>query len=188
VYRSGGAPPFPPLRVRCPFAEWTIRRPWCTAPLGAAGALEELRGSRQSPAPWLVEAHPEPGRLPSPPVFLSDGSKRYCAPLRHPALLPPKVGSEGRDPSQRWASRVALCPVPTCHAHYPGERFRGHRSVAPTESFGLPCPACRSALTTSLSRLARASHALQPVGLQTHPQWANVPRASAIRSPSSPPR
>jgi hypothetical protein len=26
VYRSGGAPAFPPFRVRCPFAEWTITR------------------------------------------------------------------------------------------------------------------------------------------------------------------
>jgi hypothetical protein len=112
----------------------------------------------------------------------------HCGPLRHPARLPPKSEREGRDPSPRWASRVAPCSMPTCHAPYPGESPRGHRSVAPTESSGLSCPKSRSTLTTSLSRLARASHVLRPVGLQTHPRWANVPRASAIRLPSSPPR
>ncbi len=46
----------------------------------------------------------------------------------------------------------------------------------------------RSALTTSLSRPARASLALRPVDSQTHPWWAHVPRASASRLPSSPPQ
>jgi hypothetical protein len=46
----------------------------------------------------------------------------------------------------------------------------------------------RSAVTTSLSRPARASLALRPVDSQTHPWWADVPRASESRSPSLPPR
>src|SRR3972149_2435984 len=92
---------------------------------------DRLLGSRQSPTPWPVETHPEPGRLPSPPVLLSDRSQRYYAPLRHPPPSPPIRGGEGRTPSRRWASRVAPCSVPTCHAPYPGERSRGHRSVTP---------------------------------------------------------
>jgi len=52
--------------------------------------------------------------------------------LQHPAMLPPESGSESRDPSQRWGSRVAPRSVPTCHATYPGERPHGHRSVAHT--------------------------------------------------------
>ena len=117
----------PARRDLVPLPAW----PWCTAPLGAAGALVELLGSRQSPTPWPVETHPEPGRLPSPPVLLSDRSKRYYAPLRRPPPPPRPCSVEGRDPSQSWASRVAPCSVSTCHAPYPGERSRGHRSVAP---------------------------------------------------------
>src|SRR5262249_47489815 len=153
-----------------------------------AGASVELSGSRQSPAPWPVETHPEPGSLPSPPVLLSGRSERYCGPLRHPALLLPPSKNESRDPSQFWVSRVAPCSVSTCHAHYPGGRPRRHWSIAPAASSGLPCSNGRSALTTSLSRPARASLTLRPVDSQTHPWWADVPRASAIRLPSSPPR
>jgi hypothetical protein len=112
----------------------------------------------------------------------------HCGPLRHPALLLPPSRSESRDPSQCWVSRVAPCSVSTCHAPYPGERSRCHWSVAPAGSSGLPCSNGRSALTTSLSRPARASLALRPADSQTHPWWADVPRASAIRLPSSPPR
>ncbi len=72
---------------------------------------------------------------------------RYCAPLRRPPRLPPSGGSEDRDPSPRWASRVAPCSMSTCHAHYPGERPRHRRSVTPTRSSGLPCFEGRSALT-----------------------------------------
>ena len=113
---------------------------------------------------------------------------RYCAPLRHPSPLLAARRSEGRDPSRRWASRVAPCSVPTCHAPYPGERSRHHWSVTPARSDGLPRNSGRSALTTSLSRPARASHVLRPVGLQTHPWWTDVPRASTSRLPSLPSR
>src|SRR6266849_9667133 len=112
----------------------------------------------------------------------------HCAPLRHPSPLPANRRSEGRDPSRRWASRVAPCSVPACHAPYPGERSRRHWSVAPARSHGLPRNSGGSALTTSLSRPAQASHVLQPVGLQTHPWWADVPRASASWSPFLLPR
>ena len=37
-------------------------------------------------------------------------------------------------------------------------------------------------------QVPRASLTLRPVGLQTHSRWAHVPRASAGRSPSLPPR
>src|SRR3989441_11520325 len=100
--------------------------------------------------------------------MVSGRSRRYCAPLRHPSPLLADPRSEGRDLSQRWASRVAPCSVPTCHAPYPGERPRGHWSVAPTRPSGLPSFHSRSALTSLLSRLARASLTLQPVGLPTH--------------------
>ena len=123
--------------------------PWCTAPLGVAGASVELPGSRQS-------------------------------------LAEPR--SEGRDPPRRWASRVAPCSLPTCHAPYPGERSHRYWSVAQARSHGLPRNSGGSALTTSLSRPARASHVLRPVGLQTHPWWTDVPRASASQSPSLLPR
>src|SRR5262249_57441175 len=132
------------------------------ARVGGGGASVELPGSRQSPAPWPVETHPEPGSHPSPPVLLSGGSKRYCGPLRHPALLPPNSRSESRDPSQHWVSRVAPCSVSTCHAHDPGERSRCHGSVAPAGSNGLPCSNGRSGLTTPPSRPPRASFACRP--------------------------
>jgi hypothetical protein len=131
---------------------------------------------------------PEPvrqRRIPSPRVVLSRGSERYCGPPRLPGPPPSHGWGEGRDPSPPWVSRVALGSVPTCHAPYPGERLRSHRSVAPTESGGLPCPKSRSTLTTSLSRLAQASHVLRPVppagGIR--PRRTHVPRASAIRLP-----
>jgi len=106
-----------------------------------------------------------PSGIPSPRVVLSRGSQRYCGPLRLPGPPPSRGWGEGRDPSPPWVSRVAPCSVPTCHAPYPGERLRGHRSVAPTESGGLPCPKSRSTRTTSLSRLAQVSHVLQPACL-----------------------
>ena len=112
----------------------------------------------------------------------------HCAPLRRPPPPPLTSRGEGRDPSRRWGSRVAPCSVPTRHAPYPGERPHGHRSVALTWSSGLPRFHSGSTLTTSLSRLARASHMLRPVDSQTHPWWATVPRASANRLPSLPPR
>jgi hypothetical protein len=102
----------------------------------------------------------------------------HCGPLRRPEPPPSYRWGERRDPSRPWVSRVALGSVPTCHAPYPGERPHGHRSVAPMRSSGLPCFSGRSALATSLSRPARASHTLRPVGLQTHPWWASVPWAS----------
>ena len=175
-----GKAPRPARRDLVPLPAW----PGCTVPLGAAGASMELPGSRQSPTPWPVETHPEPGRLPSPPVLLSDRSKRYYAPLRHPPPSPPIRGGEGRDPSRRWASRVAPCSVSTCHAPYPGEGPRGHRSVAPTESGGLPWLKNRSTLTTALSRLAQASRTLRPVDLQIRPRRTDVPWASTSQLPS----
>src|SRR2546428_1411356 len=36
-----------------------------------------------------------------------------------------------------WASRVAPCSEPTCHAPYPGERSRSRWSVAHARSNGL---------------------------------------------------
>jgi hypothetical protein len=71
----------------------------------------ELPGSRQSPAPWPIETHPEPGSLPSPPVLLSGGSKRYCGPLRPPALLPPECKVRTATPRSTGspALRRALC-------------------------------------------------------------------------------
>ncbi len=149
--------------------------PWRTAPRGAAGALVGFAGSRQSPAPELVEAPPEPGPLPSPGVMLSPGSKRYYGPLRRPPRPPSMRGDAGRDPAPRWASRVALDAVPTCHAPYPGERSCRPRSVARAGSGGLPCFEGRSALTTCLSRPARASHVLRPVGLPIRPWRTRVP-------------
>src|SRR5262249_3793035 len=105
--RERGCPPDTPCRTAGrsdrPVPAW----PWCTAPLGPAGAWVELPASRQSPAPWLVESPPEPGRLPSQLVMLSSRSNRYYAPLQRPPLPPRACGVEGRDPSQRWVSRVA---------------------------------------------------------------------------------
>ena len=43
---------------------WPSRR----APVGASGFFRELLGSRQSPSPRLVRAHPEPGLLSSPGI------------------------------------------------------------------------------------------------------------------------
>jgi hypothetical protein len=43
---------------------WPSRR----APVGASGCFRELLGSRQSPSPRLVQAHPEPGLLSSPGI------------------------------------------------------------------------------------------------------------------------
>ncbi len=162
--------------------------PGSTVPLGVSGASVELPGSRQSPAPRLVEARPEPGSLPSPLVVWSRRSERYCGPLRLPGRLPSRGRGEGRDPSPPWVSRVALGSVPTCHAPYPGERLSGPRSVARAESSGLPGYSGRSALASSLSRPARASHVLRPVGLQIRPWRTDVPRASASWLPFSPPR
>jgi len=161
VHRRGG-----PHRLRPGASPQALRTP----PHGGHPALPDLHGQGQrgiTPAFGYGALHPSASGTLTHPSTVLPGT--HCGPLRHPARLPPTRGSEGRDPSPRWDSRVAPCPVPTCHAPYPGERLRGHRSVAPTESGGLPCPKSRSTLTTSLSRLARASHALRPVGLPTHP-------------------
>jgi hypothetical protein len=102
----------------------------------------------------------------APTGSLRGRSKRYCAPLRRPSPLLPDRRSEGRNLARRW-DRVAQCSVPTRHAHYPGERPRTHWSVAHATSNGLSCYSARSALTTSPSRPARASHVLQFVGWET---------------------
>ena len=152
------------------------------APRGVAGSYAEFLGSRQSPDPCLGEAPLEPGLLPSPPVVRSAECPRYDEPLRLPTWRHPEGGSR-RDASPRGISRVALCAVPTCHAHYPGEEIWAHRSGAPPDSSGLPGYSGRSALATSRSRPAQTSHRLRPVGSRTHPQWASVPRASTSQLP-----
>ncbi len=162
--------------------------------LGVQRLLEspELRWSCQAHAnlPPLDSSSrtPNQGAFPPRRFVVRQVQAVLCAPPTPIAASRLNPRSEGRDPSRRWASRVAPCSVPTCHAPYPGERSRRHWSVAPARSHGLPCNSGRSALTTSLSRPARASHVLRPVGLQTHPWWADVPRASASRSPSLLPR
>jgi hypothetical protein len=106
-----------------------------------------------------------------------------CGPLRLPGLPPSRGGGEGRDPSQPWVSRVALGSVPPCHAPSPGERLSGPGSVARAASRGLPGYSGRSALAASLSRPARASHVLRPVGLPIRPRRTHVPGASPSRLP-----
>src|SRR5437870_2937864 len=55
--------------------------------------------------------------------------------------------------------------------HYPDERPRRHWSITPVGSSGLPCRMAGRAVTTSLSRPARASVTFRPVDSQTHPWW-----------------
>jgi hypothetical protein len=164
----------------------------CLLGLGVQYLLEslELRWSYQAHAnlPPLASVRHAPNQGPFPLVMLSRRSARYCGPLRLPGRLPSRRRGEGRDPSPPWVSRVALGSVPTCHAPYPGERPRPPRSVPRTASSGLPGYSGRSALASSLSRPARASHVLRPVGLPIRPWRTHVPRASASWLPFSPPR
>ena len=96
--------------------------------LGVQRLLEppELRWSCQAHAnlPPLGSSRRTPNQGAFPP-------RRFCCPAGPNGTMRPsdthrgsrrQSGSESRDPSPRWASRVAPCSVPTCHAHYPGER------------------------------------------------------------------
>src|SRR5262245_62310363 len=70
------------------------------------------------------------------------------------------------------ASRVALdLPVPTCRRHYPGGTTGGGNSL-PKETCdgGLPHPFAGSAPTLPVSRPARRSLALRPVGSRSRPR------------------
>src|SRR5712691_6634237 len=69
---------------------WPSRR----APVGASGFVRELLGSRQSPSPRLVRAHPEPGLLPSIGVTRFPG---YYEPLRR-LTNPSPDGAVARSP------------------------------------------------------------------------------------------
>src|SRR5271165_1469454 len=129
----------------------------------------------------------EPRPLPSPGVTRG---QRYYGPLRHPggnpacgvgpglslAGRPHEWGSprvEGHAPSPLGVSRVALdLHVPTCRRHYPGGPLGSDRSwgglfqpfpFIPSDG-GLPDPSPRSASRLVVSRPARRSLTLRPVG------------------------
>src|SRR6266852_1325963 len=79
-----------------------------TALVGASGFVRELPGSRQSPSPQLVQAHLEPGLLPSTGVtrFL-----QYCEPLRHLSCPSPDgtVAKCPRQPDRPPVLRITAC-------------------------------------------------------------------------------
>ena len=153
-------------------------------PLEPSESCRELPGSRQSPSPRLVRAHPEPGPLPSTGVTRLP---RYYEPLRR-LPRPTPCRAVARSPRQRrQASRVASPRVRTCCAHYPGEQSDLRLSVHPVALGGLRPWRGDSALASDLSRLAQASLALRPVRLLTRPRRASVPGASTARSPSPSP-
>jgi hypothetical protein len=79
-----------------------------TAPVGASGVSRGLPGSRQSPSPRLVRAHPEPGPLPSTGVTQL---QRYYGPLRR-LPRPSPEGPGARSP--RPLGRPPVLPVTAC--------------------------------------------------------------------------
>jgi hypothetical protein len=70
-----------------------------------------------------------------------------------------------------------------------GRAPRTYWSVAHARSHGLPCNSGRSALTASLSRPARASYVLRPVGLQIPPMVDRCPEgfSKAVTLLAAPP-
>ncbi len=116
----------------------------------------------------------EPRPLPSTGVTRL---RRYYGPLRNPGR--PSLSLAGvwlRSPEATftaWVSRVALdLHVPTCRRHYPGGPLGSDRSrdglfqpspFIPSGS-GLPLPFAGSASTLVVSRPARRSRVLRPVG------------------------
>ena len=125
----------------------------------------ELLGSRQSPTPWPVKTHPEPGRLPSPPVLLSGESQRYYAPLRHPTRLPGLA--EMRAATSRRVGlpvlRSALCrratpPTPVSDRPFLGRFLRRDPAAFPVLMAGrrsrFPFEACAGFTRVAAHRLA----------------------------------
>ncbi len=157
---------------------WPSRR----ALVGASESFRELPGSRQSPSPRLVQAHPEPGLLPSTGVIRF---QRYYEPLRR--LSCPPQGRCRIAPAAQQASRVASHRVCTCRAHYPGKQVDLHVSVDSVDLNGLRLLRGDSALAFKLSGPAQASLALRPAHLLTRPKRISVPGASTARSPSPSP-
>ena len=80
----------------------------------------ELVGSRQSPAPWLVAAHPEPEPLPSAGITRVP---RYYGLLRLLAVPGPDRPVAPCCGTPNQVSRVARQCVCACCAHYPGGRI-----------------------------------------------------------------
>ena len=116
--------------------------------------------------------------------------RRLCCPPGADGTMSPSDFPRGSTFSMERGTRLAAGDLPCCPVccadvphPLPGERIHGPRSGAPMDSSGLPGYSGRSALATSLSRPAQASHMLRPVGLLTHPRWASVPRASTSQLP-----
>jgi len=94
--------------------------PWCTAPLGAAGALVELPGSRQSPAPWPVETPPNQsarGGFPPHGLCCPVGPSGTVDPPDSQGRPHPTDGARGATPRRPGSPvlRWALCRRATPH-------------------------------------------------------------------------
>src|SRR5713226_3968539 len=95
-----------PCRTGHGTAELDPAWPSRTAPVGASGVSRGLPGSRQSPSPRLVRAHPEPGPLPSTGVTQLH---RYYGPLRRlPRPSPEGTGAGSPRPLVSPASEHAM--------------------------------------------------------------------------------
>ena len=168
-------------------------RGWRLLSFGAQGLLE-------SPDPVRsCQAHATLLILLSVRHASNQGSfppRRFCCPPGADGTMSPSDFPRGSTLMMERGARLAAwdlpcCPV--CGADVPrplprGERIYGYRSGAPMDSSGLPGYAGRSALATSRSRPAQASHLLRPVDSLTHPRWASVPRASVGQLPLRLPR
>src|SRR3990172_9676427 len=79
-----------------------------TALVGASGFVRELPGSRQSPSPQLVQAHLEPGLLPSTGVTRVP---QYYEPLRLLSCPSPDgaVASAPWQPDRSPVLRITAC-------------------------------------------------------------------------------
>jgi len=126
-------------------------------------------GSSPITDPLLLRKHTRMRALPSASVTRL---QRYSDPLRLPVWPPASRWRSRRDLYQHRVSPNypdhlpdMLCPLP-----------RWTRTGALVGSFpvlrGLPRYSGGSASTTSLSRPARALHALRPARLLTHQMWA----------------
>ena len=114
----------------------------------------------------IFESTPEARALPSAGVTRL---QRSYDPVRLPPKPPPLRDVEAATLAHDGSPPITRITLPTCRAHYPGGS-RGCVCRLLPHACSLPQMAGGSASALSLSRPARASHALRPAGSLSRPR------------------
>jgi hypothetical protein len=132
--------------------------------------------------PRFLRQHPEARALPSTGITRL---RRYYSPLRVPPGPPSLPRALEFASARTGVPPLAQTAFPACRARYPGGPGRCTCRWLPGRC-GLPRFSGGSASTTSLSRPARASLALRPAGLLSHPKWPLSQGSSPARYRAEP--